>query len=186
VLGCIASRRTGPPCRPSAWDDAAYLTGGAVVVGIGVAARQQRHPQGPKDVVGGEAQCGARFLPGHLLFGAHFTATSVIGFIALAGIMVRNSVLLIDFVNPSLSQGKPLQEAVIEAGAVRFRPILLTAGTVVVGAVVILFDPIFQGLAIALMMGTIASTVLTLVVVPLVHFMVEKRHRPESRRPVSS
>jgi len=115
-------------------------------------------------------------LPGHWMFGAYFTATSMIGFIALAGIMVRNSVLLIDFVDLSLANGKTLGDAVLEAGAVRFRPILLTAGTVVVGAIVILFDPIFQGLAIALMMGAIASTVLTLIVVPVVHFMVEKRH----------
>jgi multidrug efflux pump subunit AcrB len=122
-------------------------------------------------------------LPGHMMFGAYFTATSMIGFIALAGIMVRNSVLLIDFVDLALAQGATLGEAVIEAGAVRFRPILLTAGTVVVGAVVILFDPIFQGLAIALMMGAIASTVLTLLVVPLVHFMVEKRHHDEPLPP---
>ncbi len=122
-------------------------------------------------------------LPGHWLFGAFFTATSMIGFIALAGIMVRNSVLLIDFVNLSLERGKTLGEAVIEAGAVRFRPILLTAGTVVVGAIVILFDPIFEGLAIALMTGAIASTVLTLVVVPLVHFMVEKRNDPQPLPP---
>jgi len=121
-------------------------------------------------------------LPGHMLFGAYFTATSMIGFIALAGIMVRNSVLLIDFVDLPLAQGKTLGEAVIEAGAVRFRPILLTAGTVVVGAVVILFDPIFQGLAIALMTGAIASTVLTLLVVPLVHFMVES-HRYDTPLP---
>jgi multidrug efflux pump subunit AcrB len=99
----------------------------------------------------------------------------MIGFIALAGIMVRNSVLLIDFVNLSLAEGKSLHEAVLEAGAVRFRPILLTAGTVVVGAFVILFDPIFQGLAVALMTGAIASTVLTLVVVPLVHAMMQRR-----------
>ncbi|GAB4226901.1 MAG: efflux RND transporter permease subunit [Acidobacteriota bacterium] len=114
-------------------------------------------------------------LPGHWLFGIFFTATSMIGFIALAGIMVRNSVLLIDFVNLALEGGKPLDEAVIEAGAVRFRPILLTAGTVVVGAFVILFDPIFEGLAVSLMFGAFASTVLTLVVVPLVHYMVEAR-----------
>jgi multidrug efflux pump subunit AcrB len=120
-------------------------------------------------------------LPGHWLLGAFFTATSMIGFIALAGIMVRNSVLLIDFVKLSLEQGKTLGEAVIEAGAVRIRPILLTAGTVVVGAVVILFDPIFQGLAISLMTGAIASTVLTLVVVPMVYFLIE---RPRHERPV--
>ncbi len=117
-------------------------------------------------------------LPGHQMFGAYFTATSMIGFIALAGIMVRNSVLLIDFVDQALAAGRTLDAAVLEAGAVRFRPILLTAGTVVVGAVVILFDPIFQGLAIALMMGALASTVLTLLVVPLVHFMVQKRRHP--------
>ncbi len=118
-------------------------------------------------------------IPGHWLFGAFFTATSMIGFIALAGIMVRNSVLLIDFVNLAIERGKSLGEAVVEAGTVRFRPILLTAGTVVVGALVILFDPIFQGLAISLMTGAIASTVLTLVVVPLVHFMVERRSHPD-------
>ena len=114
-------------------------------------------------------------LPGHFFFGAFFTATSMIGFIALAGIMVRNSVLLIDFVHLALERGKTLAEAVVEAGSVRFRPILLTAGTVVVGAVVILFDPIFQGLALSLMFGAIASTALTLVVVPLVYFMIERR-----------
>jgi multidrug efflux pump subunit AcrB len=117
-------------------------------------------------------------VPGHWLFGAFFTATSMIGFIALAGIMVRNAVLLIDFVNLALERGELLEDAVIEAGAVRFRPILLTAGTVVVGAMVILFDPIFQGLAIALLTGAIASTVLTLVVVPLVYYLVEgPQHR---------
>ena len=118
-------------------------------------------------------------LPAHGLTGAFFTATSMIGFIALAGIMVRNSVLLIDFVDQAVASGRTLGEAVVEAGAVRFRPILLTAGTVVVGAVVILFDPIFQGLALSLMAGAVASTVLTLVVVPLVHFMVERRRFTE-------
>jgi multidrug efflux pump subunit AcrB len=121
-------------------------------------------------------------LPGHWLFGAFFTATSMIGFIALAGIMVRNSVLLIDFIELSLGTGKSLAEAVIEAGSVRLRPILLTAGTVVVGAVVILFDPIFQGLAIALMFGALTSTLLTLVVVPLVYFMVERGRVDEALR----
>ncbi len=117
-------------------------------------------------------------LPGHFLFGAFFTATSMIGFIALAGIMVRNSVLLIDFVDLALARGQSLGEAVLEAGSVRFRPILLTAGTVVVGAFVILFDPIFQGLAISLMFGALASTLLTLLVVPLVYFMVVGRQHP--------
>ncbi|MBT8262334.1 MAG: efflux RND transporter permease subunit [Bacteroidia bacterium] len=112
---------------------------------------------------------------GHWLMDAFFTATSFIGMIALAGIMVRNSVLLIDFVNLRLAEGIPLKQAVIEAGAVRTTPILLTAGTVVIGAFVILFDPIFQGLAISLMGGTIVSTVLTLLVVPLVYYLIEKK-----------
>ncbi|MEJ2113092.1 MAG: efflux RND transporter permease subunit [Flavobacteriaceae bacterium] len=113
---------------------------------------------------------------GHWLMGAFFTATSFIGMIALAGIMVRNSVLLIDFINLRLDEGIPLKQAVIEAGAVRTTPILLTAGTVVIGAFVILFDPIFQGLAISLMGGTIVSTVLTLLVVPLVYYMIERKN----------
>jgi len=117
---------------------------------------------------------------GHWLMGAFFTATSFIGMIALAGIMVRNSVLLIDFVNLRLAEGIPIKQAVIEAGAVRTTPILLTAGTVVIGAFVILFDPIFQGLAISLMGGTIVSTVLTLLVVPLVYFMIERKNYPEA------
>ncbi|NVK53372.1 MAG: efflux RND transporter permease subunit [Flavobacteriaceae bacterium] len=115
---------------------------------------------------------------GHWVMGAFFTATSFIGMIALAGIMVRNSVLLIDFINLRLTEGIPLKQAAIEAGAVRTTPILLTAGTVVIGAFVILFDPIFQGLAISLMGGTIVSTVLTLLVVPLVYYMIEhKNHK---------
>ncbi|TQD40022.1 efflux RND transporter permease subunit [Haloflavibacter putidus] len=115
---------------------------------------------------------------GHWIMGAFFTATSFIGMIALAGIMVRNSVLLIDFINIQLAEGRPFKEAVIEAGAVRTTPILLTAGTVVIGAFVILFDPIFQGLAISLMGGTIASTFLTLLVVPLVYYLVERKKHP--------
>ncbi|CAM1355820.1 efflux RND transporter permease subunit [Tenacibaculum ascidiaceicola] len=113
---------------------------------------------------------------GHWMMGAYFTATSFIGMIALAGIMVRNSVLLIDFVNLRLAEGIPLKQAVIEAGAVRTTPILLTAGTVVIGAFVILFDPIFQGLAISLMGGTITATVLTLLVVPLVYYLIERKN----------
>ena len=118
---------------------------------------------------------------GHWMLGAFFTATSFIGMIALAGIMVRNSVLLIDFINLRLAEGIPLKKAVIEAGAVRTTPILLTAGTVVIGAFVILFDPIFQGLAISLMGGTIVSTVLTLLVVPLVYYMIERKKYPEEK-----
>lgn len=112
---------------------------------------------------------------GHWVLGAFFTATSFIGMIALAGIMVRNSVLLIDFIRLRLDQGIPFKQAVLEAGAVRTTPILLTAGTVVIGAVVILFDPIFQGLAISLMGGTLVSTVLTLLIVPLVYYMIEHK-----------
>ncbi len=107
---------------------------------------------------------------GHWILGAYFTATSMIGFIALAGVMVRNSVLLIDFINIRLEEGIPLKQSIIEAGAVRTTPILLTAGAVVLGAVIILFDPIFQGLAISLMGGTITSTFLTLLVVPLIYY----------------
>nr|MBD3620900.1 efflux RND transporter permease subunit [Sunxiuqinia sp.] len=124
-------------------------------------------------------------LIGHWLMGAFFTATSMIGMIALAGIMVRNAILLIDFINLRLADGVPLKEAVIEAGAVRTTPILLTAGTVVIGAVVILFDPIFQGLAISLMGGSIASTFLTLVIVPLIYYMTEKKKYP-TEEPVAS
>lgn len=113
---------------------------------------------------------------GHWMMDAFFTATSFIGMIALAGIMVRNSVLLIDFINLRLDDGVPIKQAVIEAGAVRTTPILLTAGTVVIGAFVILFDPIFQGLAISLMGGTIVSTVLTLLVVPLVYYLIERKN----------
>ncbi|MFO0506362.1 MAG: efflux RND transporter permease subunit, partial [Chryseotalea sp.] len=113
---------------------------------------------------------------GHWMLDAYFTATSMIGFIALAGVMVRNSVLLIDFINIRLNEGVELKQAIIEAGAVRTTPILLTAGAVVLGAVIILFDPIFQGLAISLMGGTITSTILTLVVVPLLYFKMKKNN----------
>lgn len=111
---------------------------------------------------------------GHWIMGAYFSAPSMIGFIALAGIMVRNSVLLIDFIDIRLKEGIPLKQAIIESGAVRTTPIILTAGAVALGAVVILFDPIFQGLAISLMGGTITSTILTLVVVPLLYYKMLK------------
>lgn len=112
---------------------------------------------------------------GHWVLGAYFTATSMIGFIALAGVMVRNSVLLIDFINIRLRDNIPLKQAIIEAGAVRTTPILLTAGAVALGAIIILFDPIFQGLAISLMGGTITSTFLTLLVVPLLYFKMMRK-----------
>ncbi|MEZ4857291.1 MAG: efflux RND transporter permease subunit [Flavobacteriaceae bacterium] len=112
---------------------------------------------------------------GHWIFGAFFTATSFIGMIALAGVMVRNSVLLIDFIEIRLNDGIPMKQAIIEAGAVRTTPILLTTGAVVIGASIILFDPIFQGLAISLVAGAIVSTLLTLVVVPLIYYITERK-----------
>ena len=114
-------------------------------------------------------------LPAHALMGAFFTATSMIGFIAGAGIIVRNSIILVDFIELRRAQGMPLEQAVVDAGAVRFRPMLLTAAAVVVGASVILFDPIFQGLAISLMAGEVASTLLSRMAVPVLYYMVEKR-----------
>ncbi|MDP1764247.1 MAG: efflux RND transporter permease subunit [Sediminibacterium sp.] len=115
---------------------------------------------------------------GHWMLGAFFTATSMIGFIALAGVMVRNSVLLIDFINIRLKEGIPLKQSIIEAGAVRTTPILLTAGAVALGAIVILSDPIFQGLAISLIGGTITSTFLTLLVVPLLYYKMMRNKYP--------
>jgi multidrug efflux pump subunit AcrB len=112
---------------------------------------------------------------GHWVLGAFFTATSFIGMIALAGVMVRNSVLLIDFIEIRLAEGVPLKQAIIDAGAVRTTPILLTTGAVVIGASIILFDPIFQGLAISLVAGAIVSTLLTLIVVPLIYYMTERK-----------
>ena len=113
-------------------------------------------------------------LPAHAAFGVFFTATSMIGFIALAGIIVRNSILLVDFINLELAAGEPLAEAVVKAGAVRFRPIVLTALALVAGGAVILLDPIFQGLAVALISGVVVATALTLVVIPLLYFMYVK------------
>jgi len=113
-------------------------------------------------------------LPAHWIFGVFFTATSMIGMIAGAGIVVRNSIILVDFIQMRVAQGMPLEEAVIDAGAKRFRPMLLTAAAVVVGASVILFDPIFQGLAVALMAGEIASTILSRTAVPVIYYMAMK------------
>jgi len=113
-------------------------------------------------------------LPAHTLMGAFFTATSMIGFIAGAGIIVRNSIILVDFIELRRSQGMPLEEAVVDAGAVRFRPMLLTAAAVVVGASVILFDPIFQGLALSLMAGEVASTVLSRMAVPVLYYLSQR------------
>ncbi len=116
-------------------------------------------------------------LPGHWGFGAFFTATSMIGFIAGAGIIVRNSIILVDFIELKLRMGMALEEAVVEAGVVRFRPMLLTAAAVVAGSFVILFDPIFQGLAISLMMGEIAATLLSRMAVPVVYYLIARRGR---------
>jgi len=114
-------------------------------------------------------------LPGHAVSGAFFTATSMIGMIALAGIIVRNSILLVDFVQQAEARGMPVAEAVIEAGAVRFRPIALTAAAVVVGGLVMVLDPIFQGLAVALMSGAVVATLLTMVVVPMLYWELRRR-----------
>ena len=114
-------------------------------------------------------------LPAHGLMGAFFTATSMIGFMAGAGIVVRNSIILVDFIEQRLAEGMPLDQAVVDAGAVRFRPMLLTALAVVVGASVILADPIFQGLAISLMAGEIASLLISRMAVPVLYFMAYSR-----------
>jgi multidrug efflux pump subunit AcrB len=116
-------------------------------------------------------------LPAHAAMGAFFTATSMIGFIAGAGIVVRNSIILVDFIQLRLKQGMPLADAVVDAGAVRFRPMMLTAAAVIVGASVILFDPIFQGLAISLMAGEVASLLLSRMTVPILFFVSESRNK---------
>jgi multidrug efflux pump subunit AcrB len=121
-------------------------------------------------------------LPGHWMFGAFFTATSMIGFIAGAGIIVRNSIILVDFIELRLRQGMALEKAVVEAGELRFRPILLTAAAVVVGSLVMLFDPIFQGLAISLMMGSITAVVLSPLTVPVLYYLIARRRHAEDLR----
>ena len=115
-------------------------------------------------------------MPGHALLGAQFTATSMIGMIALAGIIVRNSILLIDFINHAIAAGRPLREAVIDAAAVRAKPIVLTAVAAMLGGFFILSDPIFQGLAVSLIFGILVSTVLTLLVIPLLYYAWLARH----------
>jgi multidrug efflux pump subunit AcrB len=120
----------------------------------------------------------AGILPAHWLTGAFFTATSMIGMIALAGIIVRNSILLVDFIELARNRGTPTAEAVVEAGVVRARPILLTAAAVVLGGVVMVGDPIFQGLGIAMISGALVATLLTLVVIPLLYADVVGRSRP--------
>ncbi len=117
--------------------------------------------------------------PGHWLMGQAFTATSMIGAIALAGIVVRNSLLLIDFILDYRRQGYSLEEAVMEAGAVRFRPILLTALAIILASAIMITDPVFGGLAISLIFGTFASTALTLVVIPLLYYLWQRRLQPQ-------
>ncbi|MEZ5329765.1 MAG: efflux RND transporter permease subunit [Verrucomicrobiales bacterium] len=117
-------------------------------------------------------------LPAHGLMGAFFSATSMIGFMAGAGIVVRNSIILVDFIQLRVREGMPLREAVVDAGAVRFRPMLMTAMAVVVGAAVILADPIFQGLAISLMAGEIASLLISRMAVPIVYYMANRHSHP--------
>jgi len=125
-------------------------------------------------------------LPAHGALGAFFTATSMIGFIAGAGIVVRNSIILVDFIEQRLGEGVPLEQAVVDAGAIRFRPMLLTAAAVVVGAFVILFDPIFQGLAISLMAGEVASLALSRMTVPVVYFLMRRREARRAQKRAAS
>jgi multidrug efflux pump subunit AcrB len=120
-------------------------------------------------------------LPGHWAMGAFFTATSMIGFIAGAGIVVRNSIILVDFIELRLKMGEPLAQAVVDAGAIRFRPMMLTAAAVVVGSAVILFDPIFQGLAISLMAGEVASLLLSRMTVPVLFFIMRRQEMRKSQ-----
>jgi multidrug efflux pump subunit AcrB len=115
-------------------------------------------------------------MPGHALLGAQFTATSMIGMIALAGIIVRNSILLVDFINHQLAQGVAFQQAVIQASSVRAKPIVLTGLAAMIGAFFILDDPIFNGLAISLIFGILVSTLLTLLVIPVLYYAFNYKH----------
>jgi multidrug efflux pump subunit AcrB len=121
---------------------------------------------------------------GHWLFGAPFSATSMIGFIALAGIIVRNSILLVDFIRHAPADGRPQLDLLLAAGSIRFKPILLTALAAMIGAVTILTDPIFQGLAISLLFGLLSSTILTVLVIPAIYVALRgdrAAHRHEVR-----
>jgi multidrug efflux pump subunit AcrB len=125
-------------------------------------------------------------LPAHAMLGAFFTATSMIGFIAGAGIIVRNSIILVDFIEVRRRHGHSLGDAVIDAGAIRFRPMLLTAAAVIVGASVILSDPIFQGLALSLIAGEVASTFLSRLTVPLLYYMANLRSEFKANLPTNA
>jgi multidrug efflux pump subunit AcrB len=119
-------------------------------------------------------------MPGHALLGAQFTATSMIGMIALAGILVRNSILLVDFINHALAAGARLEDAIVESAAVRAKPIVLTAIAAMLGAFFILDDPIFNGLAVSLIFGILVSTILTLLVIPLLYYaLLRRQHQRE-------
>ena len=118
---------------------------------------------------------------GHMLFRAPFTATSMIGFIALAGIIVRNSILLVDFIRHAASPDKSLRDVLLEAGTIRFKPIVLTAAAAMIGAAVILTDPIFQGLAISLLFGLASSTLLTVLVIPAIYIVLRDDGKPATR-----
>ena len=120
-------------------------------------------------------------MPGHALLGAQFTATSMIGMIALAGIIVRNSILLVDFINEEIARGVSFEDAVVRAGAIRAKPIILTGLAAILGALFILDDPIFRGLAIALIFGLLVSTVLTLVVIPVMYYSLMRRRMVPAR-----
>jgi multidrug efflux pump subunit AcrB len=125
-------------------------------------------------------------LPAHALLGAFFTATSMIGFIAGAGIVVRNSIILVDFIELRVKDGMSIEEAVVDAGAVRFRPMALTAAAVIVGSAVILFDPIFQGLAISLMAGEVASLLLSRMTVPITYYLTHRHRRLAKATPLAT
>ena len=123
-------------------------------------------------------------MPGHALLGAQYTATSMIGMIALAGIIVRNSILLVDFINLQVREGVDFKHAIVHSAVTRAQPILLTGLAAMLGAFFILDDPIFNGLAISLIFGILVSTVLTLVVIPLLYFVAYRR-RPAAATPLS-
>ena len=123
---------------------------------------------------------------GHVIFHAPFTATSMIGFIALAGIIVRNSILLVDFIRHAQTADRPLRDVLLEAGAIRFKPILLTALAAMIGASVILSDPIFQGLAISLLFGLASSTLLTVLVIPAIYVVLRDDGRPATPPPAEA
>ncbi len=125
-------------------------------------------------------------MPGHALLNAQFTATSMIGMIALAGIIVRNSILLVDFINLQVAQGVEFREAVMHSAATRAQPIILTGLGAMIGAFFILDDPIFNGLAISLIFGILVSTVLTLVVIPLLYYVAYRHKFDAVTQPVAA